>query len=390
MGMIAKHRLIWLILVLPLLCLPMIGSFVSTPATDTEAAAVELRWPQTAAGWLALPRATDGWLQAHFGFRATLLDTYARLRYAIRSPTTDRVVFGRDGWLFLTDDAVFQQSMGKRMRVSLVAQFADTAQALQRELKARGATLVVAVPPNSQSINRDALPRWARVSPARTEYDELADDLRDRGVPFVDLRTMLRDEKQHQEVYLKTDTHWNNHGALLSFNEIMRASGRRDWQVDPSLVERGFQRIAGGDLARMIGVGRYLDDRQMSLDLDAYKPALFTVKDLDDRDVMPTMIVTRAGASKSASTVMVIGDSFTREHFRDLIMLHATRLIWTHHNQCAFNWGLIETYKPDLVILAPTERYALCAPGRSPVGMPESADKVSLELSAGRTRLVVP
>lgn len=385
--MLAKHRRIWLALVLPLLWLPMIGGALQSPPAKSDA---ELHWPQSMSEWLALPRGVDAWVQERFGFREALLDINARLRYALRSPTTDRVIFGRNGWLFLSDDAVFQQSMGLRMRVPLVTQLADTALDLQRELRKRGAALVVAVPPNSQSINREDLPGWAKVGNVRTEYDVLQEALLARHIPFADLRALLRDEQASEEVYLKTDTHWNNHGALLSYNAVMQAAGLADWQLDPARVEKGFEPAHGGDLARMLGVEAYVTDRQMALDLASYKPAAFTVEILEDRDVMPSYVVTRDAPDASGPTVMVIGDSFTRGHFRDPIMLHAKRLIWTHHNQCAFDWGLIETYKPDLVILAPTERYALCAPGRSPKGMPEGAGQKSLREQAEQNSQVVP
>jgi hypothetical protein len=119
-GMLAKYKRTWLALALPFLWLPMIVGALQTPPSEPDGA--ELHWPHSTAEWLMLPRSVDTWLQARFGFRETLLDVNARLRFALRSPTTDRVVFGRDGWLFLSDDAVFQQSMGLRMRVPLVTQ----------------------------------------------------------------------------------------------------------------------------------------------------------------------------------------------------------------------------------------------------------------------------
>jgi hypothetical protein len=140
----------------------------------------------------------------------------------------------------------------------------------------------------------------------------------------------------------------------------------------------------------MLGVDEFVGDRQMELDLTGYQPAPYTEKVLEDRDVMPSYVLTRDDREAAGPTVMVIGDSFTRTHFRDLIMLHAKRLIWTHHNQCAFDWGLVDTYKPDLVILAPTERYALCAPGRSPKGVPVSAESRNLREEAARNATIIP
>ncbi|KAB7740851.1 hypothetical protein F2P47_07350 [Parvibaculum sedimenti] len=367
MGLISRHRRIWLLLALPFLFMPALANIFGIARPTEEDAPIHT--PQSTAEWLSLPRAVDAWLNGNFGFRAAMLRGNSQLRFALHSPTTSRAAYGENGWLYLTDDAVFQQSMGLRMRVPLVTQLADIAGRLQAELGMRGARVVVAVPPNSQSIKRETLPRWARVDGVRTEYDVLRDALAERKIAFADLRTLLREEETRAEVYLKTDTHWNNHGALVAFNEVMRAAGRAGWTVDPSRVETGMEDVKENGLARMIGLEGVLFDRQPVIDLTSYAPTPYRIENLADRTEQPTYVATSEG-NAGGPTVMVIGDSFTRYYFREFLMLKASRLIWTHHDQCAFDWALVERYKPDLLILAPTERYGLCAPGRAPRNEP--------------------
>jgi hypothetical protein len=382
MAMIRAYRRFWLIAALPFLWLPMIAGFVlKAPPLRDDAPVV---WPQSLSEWRAFPRDADLWMQQKFGFRSKLLHANALLRYVIRSPLVGDVVYGRGDWLFLNEDAVFQQSMGQRMRLPQVTEFADVAAALQRSLKARGAMLVVAPPPNSQSINVETLPGWARTPPVATEFDLFAELLRERGIPFADMRSALRDEKARAEVFLHTDTHWNNHGMLIGFDTAMRTAGHADWQIAPHAVETGTREIWGGDLARMLAVDARVHDEEVALDFSSLKPAAYTSVDLGDRKPMPTYIATR-NAPGSGPTVMVIGDSFTRDHFLEPLMLHAQRVIWTHHDQCGFDWALVEKWKPDLVILAPTERYVLCAPGRMPRNMPAGPDRALLEKEAART-----
>jgi hypothetical protein len=377
MAMIRAYRRFWLIAALPFLWLPMISGLVlKAPPIQGDAV---VSWPRSISEWTEFPRDADLWMQQTFGLRSKLLRANAMIRYLLQSPTTNHVVYGKGDWLFLTDDAVFQQSMGQRMRVPQVTEFADLAAALRRELASRGASLVVAVPPNSQTANRESLPDWARVPPVATEYDLFAELIRERGIPFADLRPLLRDPN----LYHHTDTHWNNRGMLLGFNAIMLAAGRPDWRIDPKTVETGVRPTPGGDLARMLAVDGHVFDREVELDFSPLKPAPFRVADLGDRQPMPTYIATREEAA-TGPTVMVIGDSFTRSHFLAPLMLHARRLVWTHHDQCGFNWGLIEKWKPDLVILAPTERYVLCAPGRTPRNMPAGPDRAMLEKQAAR------
>lgn len=368
--MIARHRRIWLLLALPFLFVPALANIFGIARPAEEASPLQV--PRDVAEWLSLPRAVDAWLNGNFGLRAAMLRGNSELRYVLKSPTTQRAAYGEDGWLYLTDDAVFQQSMGLRMRVPLVTQLADIAARLQTELGARGARVIVAVPPNSQSIKRETLPRWAKVDSVRTEYDVLRDALAERKIPFADLRTLLREEEARREVFLRTDTHWNNHGALLAFNEVMRAAGRADWTVDPARVETGVEDVKENGLSRMIGLEGVLFDRQPVIDLTSYAPPRYRIEDLSDRKEQATYVATSEG-NEGGPTVMVIGDSFTRYYFRELLMLKASRLVWTHHDQCGFDWALVERYKPDLLILAPTERYGLCAPGRAPRNEPDVA-----------------
>lgn len=356
--MLAKHRKTWFAAILPFLFWPLIAQIASHRVETAYT------YPQ---GWRQIPSSIDAYLDENFGLRAGLLVVNARLRYALRSPTTPRVAYGKDGWLFLTDDAAIQQSMGERMRIDQVTAMADLAAYMQHELNARGAKFIVAVPPNSQSVNTEMLPDWAENKGKPTEYDLFRGLLAVRDVNFVDLKQLLLEEKNDMPVYLQTDTHWNNHGALLAFNEIMRGLGHQDWVLDPDEVEKGFGQIGGGDLARMIGMADDLHDWQMQVDV---LPVSVSAIDLGDRDVQSTYVDTRDPADPSMPTIMIFGDSFTRAHFRDWLMMHARRLIWTHHRQCGFDWSLLETYKPDIVIFAPTERYGLCAKGRVPANLP--------------------
>jgi hypothetical protein len=59
---------------------------------------------------------------------------------------------------------------------------------------------------------------------------------------------------------------------------------------------------------------------------------------------------------RTGPTVLVIGDSFTRGFWQDYFSLHAGKYIWMHHELCGFAIGVVESYAPDIVILAPAER----------------------------------
>jgi len=310
-------------------------------------------WPRAAGDWLALPRRIDRFLADHFGLRSTLVRAHGRLRYAVDLPSDLRVIIGRDNWLFLNGDGTIEQATGKLLREAEIAKFADRAVALRARLAAKGAQLLVAIPPNGPTINRARLPAWAAEAPAVTEYDLMMRALAARGVATVDLRPPLL--AANAPTYRRTDTHWNKLGALIAYNAVVSALGKLEWTIDPVRALRGFESVPGGDLARLLAISADVTDEDARIDLSAYSPpppaTLIATQFESGGDLVET---------GSGPTVLVIGDSFTRGFWQDYFALHAGRYVWIHHEQCGFMQSTIESYAPEIVILAPTERQMFC------------------------------
>ena len=104
---------------------------------------------------------------------------------------TQQAVAGLDGWLFFRGQDALTQSAGLVLREDQVVDTADTIARLHASLTARGIRFVVAIPPNSATIYPEHVPKWARNSGRRTEYDALLEALHERAVPAVDLRPPL-------------------------------------------------------------------------------------------------------------------------------------------------------------------------------------------------------
>src|SRR5262249_60286975 len=135
------------------------------------------------------------------------------LRYSVGRPGDLRVVIGRDNWLFLNGDGTIAQSTGALMREAWVTAFADRAAALKARLAARNTRLLVTVPPNGSTINRDRLPGWAGQASSETEYDLMMTALAARNVQALDLRPALLAARSRYPGYRRTDTPWNRLGA---------------------------------------------------------------------------------------------------------------------------------------------------------------------------------
>lgn len=362
MGLLARYRRPWFVIGLCLLTVPMMVQLAELREVVSESEGRTLSpapaLPHSLQQWRALPRELDRFLADHFGLRAQLIRTHGTLRYAIRLPADLRVIIGRDRWLFLNGDGTIEQATGQLLREAAIAKFADHAADLQKRLRTKNTRLLVSIPPNSSTINRSRLPAWAAVKPAVSEYDLMMKALDARGVAAVDLRPPLLAANSVHPTYRRTDTHWNQLGALVAYGAVVEALHQPGWAIDPDRVLRGFKPVPGGDLARLLAVSDDVTDEDASIDLSAYNPPPApSISSIETQfesggDLIDT--------GRAGPTVLVIGDSFTRVFWQDYFSLHAGKYIWMHHELCNFNINVVERYSPDIVILAPAERQMFC------------------------------
>lgn len=367
--MLNRHRrylapLLWAILSLPLLVMLL----APDPATiDHREARALAAWPALPDGfssWRRLPDRIDDYLADHFGLRGPMLRGETLVAQRLLRNGNDNVLIGPDGRLFYRAYEVLQQSAGESLRAGRVEETADTLAQVARSLQARGVRFLVAVPPSAATIYDAALPEWARNAGRTTEYDLLLGALATRGVAAVDLRPGLRAAAEHEPVYHRYDTHWNKRGALEAFDVVADATGHPNWRLDPGATLMPAQR-AGGDLARMLGIDDVVQEPAPVLRNS--RPE-FEVDDAGQRTPF-TLTANHAGP-----TVLVVGDSFTRSFFPPMVLAHAGRFAWIHHQGCTLDWNWVEAVGADEVWWMPTERILLCQPGAAPAGLePETA-----------------
>ncbi|MFG1480950.1 hypothetical protein V5F53_20170 [Xanthobacter sp. V4C-4] len=362
MPLLMKFRRFWAIFVVAVLCLPTIGFFTpDLPAPLRSVAAPEARW------WTKAATRLDPYINNVFGFRGAVLAAHGQYGRWIGSGKS-RVLKGEDGALFLKEDQALEQSLGQVLRPQAVAAAADVAARLDRMMQASGGRFVMISPPNSQTVNFELLPAYARkLKRAPTEADLLAQDLKARGVPFVDLRPLLIDAKAEGPVYLRIDTHWNERGALIAFNAAMRAVGRPDLEVDPAEAIGEQVARTEGDLVRMAGMTRpekpdvgYRIKGPMAAQ-PGLSPLTGVIAPVGPRDPFVPQVFTTGHAGPR---IMVIGDSFTQGYWKGLLASRASAYAWIHHRRCRFDFADVERFKPDILIYAPTERGMPCLPAK--------------------------
>ncbi|CAM5443214.1 hypothetical protein AFEL58S_02694 [Afipia felis] len=289
--------------------------------------------------------------------------------YSLSSSLSSRVYIGRNQHLYYGEDNATDQSVGDIYRPDKVIRFVDMAAITHRELNKAGADLIVALAPNAQSVAIEDLP--ARPGSKPLEYDLALTQLRSRGVKTSDVKSALLMRRDGNALYARTDTHWNNLGALLAFNRVVSDAGHPEWVVPESRLGPMIE-VPGGDLSRFMGIQKLLSESVPSF------PNL-NIKLWKKVSILQSALF--GGFSHYAyqrddvegARVLIVGDSFTQRFW--LPFLHAAQgvesVAWLHHSMCQFDFEDVLRFRPNLVILIPTERYMPCASDRWPSGLPE-------------------
>jgi hypothetical protein len=169
------------------------------------------------------------WFGDRIGLRYLLIEAAVEYNVGLlRWPIARQVAFGRDGWLFWTDDADEDRAKMAdfrgllRFRPAQIAAISANVNALRDGLAACGIALRFVIIPNKQSIYGPLL--GGDETTVRTRLDDLMDRLdAPARSTILDLRPALRAAARRAPltIYPKTETHWNALGAFHAYRAIL-------------------------------------------------------------------------------------------------------------------------------------------------------------------------
>jgi hypothetical protein len=220
----------------------------------------------------------------------------------------EKVVVGRDGWLFYKPDLdyLIQPSASGRDSaedpIPTILDFRD-------QLAARGIRLMVIPLPGKPTIYADKLPHRGN-GVLRSHTQDLASRLRQAGVETLDLLEMFANSGRNQSdgsseaLYLHRDTHWSGTAARMAAEGVAQRILDLGWtnpgEIPFDLVTVRVNRH--GDLIRMIAAPalewKFPDERTL-----CYQVVHHETRELYKDD--PT------------SPVLILGDSFLRMYQTD-------------------------------------------------------------------------
>jgi hypothetical protein len=285
-----------------------------TPQGENRELAATPARPATWAALCAYPGAASRYFEDHFGLRARLVRWQALLRLRLFGVSASPdVIVGRDGWLFYAGDgAAEDMASAAAFTPSELEHWRRTLQHTQDWMQAHGIAYVFVLAPDKHAVYPELLPASVRSIGAETRTDALVRYLREHStVNVLDLRPVLHRAKASERVYHRTDTHWNDRGALAAATAIVEALGAN--RVAPLAPRASFEAATreteGLDLAGMLGITPNVTEEDLRLVPRTPRRARVVEPAVPDARLMDARLVTEQD-DRSRPRAVVFRDSF--------------------------------------------------------------------------------
>ncbi|MBC8505860.1 MAG: hypothetical protein H8D34_13435, partial [Chloroflexi bacterium] len=207
----------------------------------------------------------------NFGMREYLIKLHSYIKvYLFDISPTHRAIIGKQGWLFLGDGSIVADYRHTHpFTEEELKQWRDVLVAKRDWLAARGVKYLFVVAPDKQSIYPEFMPD--RFNQVRSDscLDQLVAYLKaNSNIEILDLRPALLAEKAIARVYHKTDTHWNERGAFVAYQQIMQRLAQNLPNMQPKAFAdfKPIEKVAEGqDIANMMGLRNTMHEQVLRL-----------------------------------------------------------------------------------------------------------------------------
>jgi len=305
----------------------------------------------------AFPKKFEAFLNDRFAFRKDLVKGASLVKYAFGVSNSKEVLIGKNNWLYYTDSS----DMATLRHTPLfapeeVAEWARVLEARRIWLAKHGIKFLVVIAPSKFSVYPEFVPEAYTPLNKTSRREQLISLLKKKtSVPYIDLLDTMIKARSNDQVYYKTDTHWNTIGGLVATNKIL--STIKPWL--PTIEETSlasFRRekhlFVNADLVDLLGLHGIITETE---DLLAIHPRWqfsdHPKPDTSDRhDQYP--FAQEVDDPKLPKAV------FLRDSFMSMLKL----FLGDHFRRAAYYWtqdfptDVILQEKPDIVIEEFVER----------------------------------
>lgn len=297
-------------------------------------------------------------INLYFLGREPLVEAFSTIRLALGDRIFNQVLVGRDGWLFYTGDrAIDDYQRSNPFSPGDLRKVQEEFDALYEQLQRKGILLIVVIAPDKTTLYGEYMPQEIDVVGRQSRLGQFIAYMHDHGkTPVIDLRSPLVEAAKTEQMYFKTDTHWNPAGSYIAYRAILQRLSPHFAGMDPHpwSAYNVFSKYRTMDLSILMGL-----PTQQEL---AWGTApKFPVEIHDKSVLMPDgtwAVRISTNEDQGLPSALIFHDSYfywvisyLQPHFRQITS------VWHHPDPTLWNMDWVDLFHPDVVIIEYAERY---------------------------------
>lgn len=197
------------------------------------------------------------YISDNIGFRDAFVKIGANIKYNVfRESTSEKVMLGKDGWLFYTPDNNIEIATGEYpLSNDDLAVIAENQQSISDYYKSIGVEYVLMLTPSKVSIYPEYLP-MSDETVEKTPVDIVSEYLKENtDVLVYNAKDTLLEAKAEDigQLYHKTDTHWNQLGSYCVYRGLHDLMVEKGILSDESINVEFSDGTFKGEFSKMLG-----------------------------------------------------------------------------------------------------------------------------------------
>lgn len=295
----------------------------------------------------------DAWFNDRFNCRKQMIRFYTHVKKFL-SYQDDKVLRGKDGWLFYKGDKSLDNFQNKNLflddDLQRVAKYlADIDQWANKN----GKNFYYVIAPDKNKIYGEYITTLKKVNPdTASRANQLISYLNENtNVKSIYLYDVLTENKDRDLLYYKHDTHWNHFGAYIGYREIVNHIAKQYPSIKPLTCSDGIKVSGANDLVKMM-------DGSVAPDTTTYfspKVSDNSVCEYNSPDKNDMKGFTCTNKTKKLKA-MVLRDSFTSNLVRYFNnTFNTVKYKWSYDLTEQDLQNIKENY--DIIILEQVERF---------------------------------
>lgn len=313
-----------------------------------------------------LQESLTNWFNDNFGFRDELIKLRANILVKLFHISSNyQVEIGRDGWYFYTQDNNIGLAKGDYpLSEKEVEDIVFNQQEISNRLKEQGIDYVLLMTPSKVSVYPENIKSGNYVV-GDTAIDIISTAIRNNSdVKVYSLKPTLLEAKQEQQVYFKTDTHWNEVGAYISYCNIV------DYLRKQSLLSTECARVEFtegehvGEFGKMMGDAALLGTEKTlrSVIISPKATQVFEgdiyedlIKYVSERNIYGFSVFENKSVEEGKTALLVANSMFASWNMTQLLAENFSTFVfvWSYN----ITQELIDIVSPDMVLVNYGERY---------------------------------